>query len=101
MKYASQKVALNYFIIAAVLFGLQMLFGLLTGAKYVWDYDPLLRGGAARGDRQDAPSRAGTLPRNGRGRARADRPGVTGRASGALDEGTSTTIVSWSRPASA
>jgi nitric oxide reductase subunit B len=42
MKYESQKIALNYFIIAAVLFGLQIIFGLLTGAKYVWDYDPLI-----------------------------------------------------------
>ena len=42
MKYQSQKIAFNYFIIAAVLFGLQIIFGLITGAKYVWDYDPLL-----------------------------------------------------------
>ena len=42
MKYESQKIALNYFIIAAVLFGLQVVFGLITGAKYVWDNDPLI-----------------------------------------------------------
>ncbi len=42
MKYESQKIALNYFIIAVALFGLQIVFGLLTGAKYVWDADPLI-----------------------------------------------------------
>ncbi len=42
MKFQSQKIAYNYFIVAAVLFGLQIVFGLITGAKYVWDYDPLL-----------------------------------------------------------
>ena len=42
MKYESQKIAYNYFIVAAVLFGLQIVFGLITGAKYVWDYDPLI-----------------------------------------------------------
>jgi nitric oxide reductase subunit B len=42
MKYESQKIALNYFIVAAALFGLQIVFGLILGAKYVWDYDPLL-----------------------------------------------------------
>ena len=42
MKYESQKIALNYFIVAALLFGLQIVFGLILGAKYVWDFDPLL-----------------------------------------------------------
>ncbi len=42
MKYETQKIAINYFIIATLLFGLQVIFGLITGAKYVWDYDPLL-----------------------------------------------------------
>ena len=42
MKYESQKIAYNYFIVAALLFGLQIVFGLITGAKYVWDYDPLI-----------------------------------------------------------
>lgn len=42
MKYESQKVAYNYFVAATLLFGLQVIFGLLTGAKYVWDYDPLM-----------------------------------------------------------
>jgi nitric oxide reductase subunit B len=42
MKYESQKIAMNYFIIAAALFGLQVVFGLITGAKYVWDFDPLI-----------------------------------------------------------
>ncbi len=42
MKYESQKIAVNYFIIAALLFGLQIVFGLILGAKYVWDFDPLL-----------------------------------------------------------
>src|SRR5512137_2344718 len=43
MKYESQKIALSYFIVAAILFGLQIVFGLILGAKYVWDYDPLLQ----------------------------------------------------------
>jgi nitric oxide reductase subunit B len=42
MKYESQKIALNYFIVASLLFGLQIIFGLILGAKYVWDFDPLL-----------------------------------------------------------
>jgi len=42
MKYETQKIAYNYFIVAAVLFGLQIVFGLITGAKYVWNYDPLI-----------------------------------------------------------
>ena len=42
MKYETQKISYNYFMVATILFGLQVLFGLITGAKYVWDYDPLL-----------------------------------------------------------
>jgi nitric oxide reductase subunit B len=42
MKYETQKIAYNYFVAATALFGLQVLFGLIIGAKYVWDYDPLL-----------------------------------------------------------
>jgi nitric oxide reductase subunit B len=42
MKYESQKIAFNYFAVAALLFGLQIVFGLILGAKYVWDFDPLL-----------------------------------------------------------
>lgn len=43
MKYRTQKIATPYFVLALVFFGLQVVFGLLTAAKYVWDYDPLLR----------------------------------------------------------
>ena len=43
MKYASQKIAKSYFVVAAILFGLQVVFGLILGAKYVWDYDPLIQ----------------------------------------------------------
>jgi nitric oxide reductase subunit B len=42
MKYESQKIAYNYFVVATILFGLQIVFGLTLGAKYVWDFDPLL-----------------------------------------------------------
>ena len=42
MKYETQKIALKYFIVATVFFGLQVIFGLITGAKYVWDFDPLI-----------------------------------------------------------
>lgn len=42
MKYQTQKVAYPYFILATLLFGLQVIFGLLTGAKYVWNVDPLM-----------------------------------------------------------
>jgi nitric oxide reductase large subunit len=42
MKYESQKIALNYFVVAALLFALQIVFGLILGAKYVWDFDPLM-----------------------------------------------------------
>lgn len=42
MKYETQKIAYNYFVVATLLFGLQVIFGLITGAKYVWDHDPLL-----------------------------------------------------------
>jgi len=42
MKYESQKIAYNYFTLATLLFGLQVIFGLITGTKYVLDYDPLI-----------------------------------------------------------
>ncbi|SPQ00898.1 Nitric oxide reductase subunit B [Candidatus Sulfobium mesophilum] len=42
MKYETQKIAYNYFVVATLLFGLQVIFGLITGAKYVWDHDPLI-----------------------------------------------------------
>jgi len=42
MKYETQKIAYSYFVVATLLFGLQVIFGLITGAKYVWDYDPLI-----------------------------------------------------------
>jgi nitric oxide reductase subunit B len=42
MKFETQKIAYNYFVVAVILFGLQVIFGLILGAKYVWDYDPLL-----------------------------------------------------------
>jgi nitric oxide reductase subunit B len=42
MKYQTQKVAYPYFILATLLFGLQVIFGLLTSAKYVWNVDPLM-----------------------------------------------------------
>jgi nitric oxide reductase subunit B len=42
MTYKTQQIANNYFIVAMILFGLQVIFGLIIGAKYVWNYDPLL-----------------------------------------------------------
>jgi nitric oxide reductase subunit B len=42
MKYETQKIAYNYFVVATLLFVLQVIFGLITGAKYVWDFDPLI-----------------------------------------------------------
>jgi nitric oxide reductase subunit B len=42
MKYKTQKIAYNYFVAATLLFGLQVVFGLIIGAKYVWDHDPLI-----------------------------------------------------------
>jgi nitric oxide reductase subunit B len=42
MRYKTQKIANNYFIVAMILFGLQVIFGLILGAKYVWNFDPLL-----------------------------------------------------------
>ena len=41
MTYESQKVAIKYFVISAVFFGLQVVLGLLLAAKYVWP-DPLI-----------------------------------------------------------
>jgi nitric oxide reductase subunit B len=42
MAYQSQEIAREYFWAALPLFLLQVIFGLLGSAKYVWDYDPLL-----------------------------------------------------------
>jgi nitric oxide reductase subunit B len=42
MRYKTQKIANNYFIAAMILFALQVLFGLVVGAKYVWNFDPLI-----------------------------------------------------------
>ncbi|MEJ2314478.1 MAG: cbb3-type cytochrome c oxidase subunit I [Nitrospirota bacterium] len=42
MKYRTQGIAYQYFLVATILFGLQIVFGLITGAKYVWDTDPLI-----------------------------------------------------------
>jgi len=41
MIYESQKVAIKYFVISAIFFGLQVILGLLLAAKYVWP-DPLI-----------------------------------------------------------
>src|SRR5262245_19267279 len=41
MRYRSQRVAYPYFVVALLLFGLQMVFGLLAVAKYLGP-DPLL-----------------------------------------------------------
>ncbi|HWC01649.1 MAG TPA: cbb3-type cytochrome c oxidase subunit I [Methylomirabilota bacterium] len=41
MRYHSQRVAYPYFVVALLLFGLQMVFGLLAAAKYLGP-DPLL-----------------------------------------------------------
>jgi nitric oxide reductase subunit B len=41
MRYRSQRVAYPYFVVALLLFGLQMVFGLLAAAKYLGP-DPLL-----------------------------------------------------------
>ncbi len=35
-QYESQRVAYPYFIVAILLFGLQVLFGLVIGAQYIW-----------------------------------------------------------------
>ncbi len=43
MEFKTQKVAYPYFVMALVFFGLQVIFGLFTAAKYVWDFDPLIR----------------------------------------------------------
>jgi len=42
MRYKSQSVAYWYFAVAMVLFGLQLVFGLLSAAKYLGP-DPLLQ----------------------------------------------------------
>ena len=41
MTHTTQKEAYPYFVLAVLLFGLQLVFGLLTIAKYIWP-DPLL-----------------------------------------------------------
>jgi nitric oxide reductase subunit B len=41
MRYPSQRVAYPYFVVALLLFGLQMVFGLLAAAKYLGP-DPLI-----------------------------------------------------------
>ncbi len=41
LKYESQRIAYQYLALGLIFFGLQIVFGLLTGAKYVWDDDPL------------------------------------------------------------
>jgi len=41
MRYRSQRVAYPYFVVALLLFGLQMVFGLLSAAKYLGP-DPLI-----------------------------------------------------------
>ena len=41
MRYPSQRVAYPYFVVAMLLFGLQMVFGLLSAAKYLGP-DPLI-----------------------------------------------------------
>jgi nitric oxide reductase subunit B len=42
MSYQTQKIAMRYFAAALLLFGFQVAFGIVLGAKYVWDYDPLM-----------------------------------------------------------
>jgi nitric oxide reductase subunit B len=42
MIYKTQQIAKEYFAAALVLLGFQVLFGLILGAKYVWDHDPLI-----------------------------------------------------------
>ena len=41
MAYESQKVAIKYFVISAIFFGLQVIVGLLLVSKYIWP-DPLI-----------------------------------------------------------
>jgi nitric oxide reductase subunit B len=41
MVFESQKVAIKYFVIAAIFFGLQVIVGLLLISKYIWP-DPLI-----------------------------------------------------------
>lgn len=36
MRYESQRVAYKYFTLAALLFGLQVIFGLINAAQYIW-----------------------------------------------------------------
>jgi len=41
MTYESQKIALKYFVISAIFFGLQVILGILLILKYIWP-DPLI-----------------------------------------------------------
>jgi hypothetical protein len=41
VRYESQRIAYWYLAVGLILFGLQIVIGLLLGAKYVWDNDPL------------------------------------------------------------
>jgi len=36
LKYESQKLGMNYFRVAIVLFGAQLLFGLVAAIQFVW-----------------------------------------------------------------
>ncbi len=41
LRYESQRIAYWYLAVGLIFFGLQIVMGLVTGAKYVWDNDPL------------------------------------------------------------
>jgi len=43
MKFKSQRIAREYFLVALPLFFLQVIFGMLASVKYVWNVDPLLK----------------------------------------------------------
>ena len=43
MKFKSQRIAREYFLVALPLFLLQVVFGMLASVKYVWNVDPLLK----------------------------------------------------------
>jgi len=43
MKFKSQRIAREYFLVALPLFLLQVIFGMLASVKYVWNVDPLLK----------------------------------------------------------
>ena len=48
MRYKSQSVAYWYFAVAMALFGLQLVFGLLSAAKYLGAASALLPGASRR-----------------------------------------------------